>query len=38
MEVRIKRRERTRKRWKDCVNRDLREKNLLGHKVHNRAA
>jgi hypothetical protein len=26
------------KRWKDCVNQDLDEKNLSGHEVHNRAA
>ena len=28
---------RPKKRWKNCINRDLREKGLLGNEVHNRA-
>jgi hypothetical protein len=29
---------RPKKRWKDCVNQDLGEKNVSGHEVHNRAS
>ncbi|KAL1448658.1 hypothetical protein WDU94_012270 [Cyamophila willieti] len=29
---------RPKKRWKNCVNQDLHEKNLSGIEVHNRAA
>jgi hypothetical protein len=39
MEVRGRKgRGRPKKRWKDCVNQDLGEKNLSGHEVLNRAA
>jgi Low-density lipoprotein receptor domain class A. len=33
-----KRRGRPKKRWKDCVNQDLSEKNSTGHEAHIRAA
>jgi hypothetical protein len=39
MEVRGRQgRGRLKKRWKDCVDRDLGEKKSSGHEVHNRAA
>jgi hypothetical protein len=30
-------RDRPKKRWKNCIIKDLREKNLTGDEVHNRA-